>query len=58
MSPGPGKPFHTRRSRAIFYSTQDFQTAAEQRLRQLIRQPGPITDRTIEIAFLDPDVQA
>jgi len=33
-------------------------TVAEQRLHQLIRQPGPITDRTFEIAFLDPDVQA
>ena len=30
----------------------------EQRLHQLIRQPGPITDRTLEITFLDPDVQA
>jgi hypothetical protein len=33
-------------------------TVAEQRLHQLIRQPGPITDRTFEIAFLDPEVQA
>jgi len=33
-------------------------TVAEQRLHQLIRQPGPITDRTFEIAFLDPGVQA
>jgi len=33
-------------------------TATEQRLHQLIRQPSPITDRTFEIAFLDPDVQA
>ena len=33
-------------------------TAAEQRLHQLIRQPGPITDRTFEIVFLDPGVQA
>jgi thiol-disulfide isomerase/thioredoxin len=33
-------------------------TAAEQRLHQLIRQPGPVTDRTFEIMFLDPDVQA
>jgi Thioredoxin like C-terminal domain len=28
------------------------------RLYQLIRQPGPITERTFEITFLDPDVQA
>jgi thiol-disulfide isomerase/thioredoxin len=33
-------------------------TATEQRLHQLIRQPSPITDRTFEITFLDPDVQA
>jgi hypothetical protein len=31
---------------------------AEQRLHQLIRQPGPITDGIFEITFLDPDVQA
>jgi thiol-disulfide isomerase/thioredoxin len=31
---------------------------AEQRLHQLIRQPGPITDRTFEITFLDPGAQA
>jgi thiol-disulfide isomerase/thioredoxin len=33
-------------------------TVTEQRLYQLIRQPGPITDRTIEITFLDAGVQA
>ena len=33
-------------------------TVTEQRLYQLIRQPGPITDRTFEITFLDPGVQA
>ena len=33
-------------------------TVAEQRLHQLIRQPGPITDRTFEITFLDPGIQA
>jgi len=33
-------------------------TLAEQRLYQLLRQPGPITDRTFEITFLDPGVQA
>ena len=33
-------------------------TAAEQRLHQLIRQPGAITDRTAEITFADPGVQA
>ena len=33
-------------------------TVVEQRLYQLIRQPGPITDRTLEITFLDPGVEA
>jgi thiol-disulfide isomerase/thioredoxin len=33
-------------------------TMTEQRLHQLIRQPGPITDRTFEITFLDPGAQA
>jgi thiol-disulfide isomerase/thioredoxin len=28
------------------------------RLYQLIRQPGPVSDRTFEITFLDPGVQA
>src|SRR5438093_611267 len=32
-------------------------TLAEQRLHHLIRQPSPITDRTFEIVFLDPEVQ-
>jgi thiol-disulfide isomerase/thioredoxin len=31
---------------------------SEQRLYQLIRQPGPVTERTFEITFLDPGVQA
>ena len=38
--------------------TQGNGTVTEQRLHQLIRQPGPITDRTFEITFLDPGVQA
>jgi Thioredoxin like C-terminal domain len=33
-------------------------TAVEQRLYQLIRQPGSVTGHTFEIAFLDPGVQA
>ena len=28
------------------------------RLHQLIRQPGPVTDRTLEVTFLDPGAQA
>jgi thiol-disulfide isomerase/thioredoxin len=33
-------------------------TASEQRLYQLIRQPGPIADRKFEIEFLDTGVEA
>jgi Thioredoxin like C-terminal domain len=33
-------------------------TVAEQRLHQLIRQRGPIVDRTFEIAFAEPGVEA
>jgi thiol-disulfide isomerase/thioredoxin len=33
-------------------------TVTEPRLYQLIRQPGPVSDRTFEITFLDPGIQA
>jgi thiol-disulfide isomerase/thioredoxin len=33
-------------------------TVTDQRLYQLVRQPGPVTERTFEITFLDPGVQA
>jgi thiol-disulfide isomerase/thioredoxin len=33
-------------------------TLARQRLYQLIREPGPITDRTFEITFPEPGVEA
>ena len=33
-------------------------TVAEERLYQLVRQPGSDSDRTFEIAFEDPGVQA
>jgi cytochrome c biogenesis protein CcdA/thiol-disulfide isomerase/thioredoxin len=33
-------------------------TVIEQRLYQLVRQKGPVKDRTFEIEFLDPGVQA
>ena len=33
-------------------------SVTEPRLYQLIRQPGPVSDRTFEITFLDPGVQA
>ena len=33
-------------------------TVTEQRLHQLIRQPEPVAERTFEITFLDPGVEA
>ena len=33
-------------------------TVTEPRLYQLVRQPGPVSERTLEITFLDPGVQA
>jgi len=33
-------------------------SVTQQRLHQLIREPGRITDRTLEISFLDPGVEA
>ncbi len=33
-------------------------TATDQRLYQLVRQPGPVTDRTLEITFLDAGIEA
>jgi thiol-disulfide isomerase/thioredoxin len=37
---------------------QGYGTVTEQRLYQLIRQPGPIADRQFEIEFLGPGVEA
>jgi thiol-disulfide isomerase/thioredoxin len=36
---------------------QGLGTVSEPRLHQLIRQPGPVTDRTLDITFLDSGVQ-
>jgi hypothetical protein len=33
-------------------------SVAEQRLHQLLRQPGPIDQRTFEITFLDAGIEA
>jgi hypothetical protein len=33
-------------------------TVTGQRLYQLIRQPGPVTEHTFEITFLDPGAEA
>ena len=36
---------------------EGFGAVTHQRVYQLVRQHGPVTDRTFEITFLDPDVQ-
>jgi thiol-disulfide isomerase/thioredoxin len=62
----PGEPvrFHVRvdgqppaAAHGIDVDDQGNGTLAEQRLHQLIRQPGPVTDRTFQITFLDPGAQ-
>ena len=70
MVMGPGAPDAPGRFRVLIdgqppgpahgadVDDQGHGTVTEQRLHQLIRQPGPITDRTFEITFLDPGVQA
>ncbi len=42
----------------IRHGRQGNGTVTQPRLYQLIRQPGPITDHTFEITFLDPGAQA
>jgi thiol-disulfide isomerase/thioredoxin len=45
-------------SRGLDVDEQGRGTVDEQRLYQLIRQPGPIADRTLEIVFRAPGVEA
>jgi hypothetical protein len=45
-------------SRGADTDEQGMGTITGQRLYQLVRQKGAISDRTFEIQFLDPDVQA
>ena len=47
-----------RGAREPTLTTRATARSTEQRLHQLIRQPGPIADRTFEITFLDPGAQA
>jgi thiol-disulfide isomerase/thioredoxin len=42
----------------IDVDAQGHGTVAEQRLHQLIRQPGPVIERTAQITFLEPGVEA
>jgi thiol-disulfide isomerase/thioredoxin len=48
--PGPAQ--------GIDVDDQGLGRVTEQRLHQLIRQPGLVTERTFEITFLDPGIQA
>jgi hypothetical protein len=45
-------------ARGVDVDDQGNGTVAEQRMYQLIRQPGPIDDRTFEIEFLDSGAEA
>jgi thiol-disulfide isomerase/thioredoxin len=45
-------------ARGLDVDEQGHGTATRQRLYQLIREPGSITDRTVEITFLAPGVEA
>jgi hypothetical protein len=68
LAPGPdGRPVRFRvmldghppeASHGIDTNLAGEGTISEPRLYQLIRQHGPIADRTFEITFLDPDVRA
>jgi hypothetical protein len=49
-----GRPPHA--AHGIDVDEQGYGTVREQRLYQLIRQPGPIADRRFEIEFLDSGV--
>jgi thiol-disulfide isomerase/thioredoxin len=51
-----GKP--PEAAHGVDIDAQGYGTVTEQRLYQLIRQPKPIVDRTFEIEFLDPAVEA
>ena len=44
-------------ARGLDVDEQGSGTVTQQRLYQLVRQPGPITDRTFEITFLAPGVE-
>ena len=65
--PGPGSPVRFRvyldeqppgAAHGADVDEQGNGTLTDPRLYQLIRQPGPITEHTFEITFLDPGVQA
>ena len=56
--PRPPRRTATRPAHGTDIDRDGHGTLTQQRVYQLIRQPGTITDRTFEITFLDPGVQA
>ena len=63
--PGTSVRFHVqldgdppRAAQGIDVDADGDGTVVEQRLYQLIRQHGPVTEHTFQITFLDPDVAA
>jgi Thioredoxin like C-terminal domain len=68
LGPAPdGKPVRFRftidgaapaDSRGMDVDADGQEIVSEQRLYQLIRQAGPIRERTFEVRFLDPGVHA
>jgi thiol-disulfide isomerase/thioredoxin len=67
MAPAPGTPVRYRvmidgqppgTAHGSDVDDQGNGTLTEPRLHQLIRQPGPVTERTFEVTFLDPGAQA
>ena len=67
LGPGGGKPVRFRVSidgqpprgdAGVDAAADGSGTVTEQRLYQLIRQKGPVRDRSFEIEFLDPGVEA
>jgi thiol-disulfide isomerase/thioredoxin len=64
-APGTSVPFRVTvdgeppgEAHGLDVDEQGHGTLAEQRLHQLIRQPGRIRDRTLEITFLEPGAEA
>jgi hypothetical protein len=56
--PRPARRTATQRAHGTDVDADGNGTLAQQRVYQLIRQPGPITERTFEITFLNPGAQA
>jgi hypothetical protein len=65
LTPRASIPFHVlidreppREAHGLDLDEEGNGTVVHQRLYQLIREPGSITDHTLEIAFLEPGAEA